>query len=157
MGLTMGEQEVLEMIKAGNLGQKLSEISNDLSIIIKVLEQYHVGIYGDACIHPAVDFLNQGMLMRGFNHVFPVDDLKYLIEDPNQYKADYHGVSKKHYIAWKSFQRSETKCSAITKKGDQCQAYFFRTGQTPKTPREFDPDKKYYCSIHDRCGVEKSI
>ena len=153
----MDEKEVLEMIKAGNLGDSLSEISNDLKVIGRVLREHGVYFYGGECIGPAIDFLDSGDLVRGWNKILPIRDLKAFIEDPSQYKADGYGVSKEHYLAWKEFQESPSKCSAITKKGDRCQAHFFRQGALPCLPEQFDPEEKYYCSTHDRCGVEECI
>lgn len=74
----------------------------------------------------------------------PADVMKF-VSDPDQFLADYHGVSLDAYQTWKRF---DGRCRGINRKGRPC----MMSGLKDPTPKYFIPGKSDYCEHHKDQG-----
>lgn len=76
---------------------------------------------------------------------FPPAEVLRFVNNPDQFLADYHGVSLDAYEAWK---RYDGKCRGVTSKGKPCGM----SGLRDPTPRRFTPGRSDYCEHHKDQG-----
>ena len=152
----MTEDDVLNLAREGNLKEKIESIADDLDKIRDLLSHHNLTFYGDSCIWPATNSLRNPRIARHWDSdEIPFEDLPEWIEDRQKYKAEkIYGVSKEKYLAYKEFMRNG-KCAATTRKGKPCEGSFWGGTPLPTHPADYDPDKKYYCGVHTRCGTNE--
>jgi hypothetical protein len=85
-----------------------------------------------------IDFM---LYVEGGTIFIEEDDLEELLEDPEAYKANYHGVSVEQFRAWRD---SSYQCLAKTKKGRQC----LHRAIGASSPKEFVSGVSDYCRYH---------
>lgn len=71
------------------------------------------------------------------------DEVERYVKDADQFCADWHGVSKAHFLAWHDHIEN-CRCHALTKKGAPCSIMVNRIDR----PKAFDPVCDIYCWMH---------